>query len=111
MAESTWQSKSLSVGALIRHQQSDRDWSKTSKVSLQTLPHDVVKQDQSGVGGVKGHERLVMGHAELQTEKEQASGQDFLQQEPEVGGPLWESGRRCLSGDTRTKPPSHLLPQ
>lgn len=52
-----------------------------------------------------------MGDTELQTEKGQASGQDFLQQEPEVGGPLRESGRRCLPGDTRTKPPSHLLPQ
>lgn len=44
-----------------------------------------------------------MGDTELQTEKGQASGQDFLQQEPEVGGPLRESGRRCLPGDTRTK--------
>lgn len=71
----------------------------------------MIKQGQSGVRGVKGHERPVMGDTELQTEKGQASGQDFLQQEPEVGGPLRESGRRCLPGDTRTKPPSHLLPQ
>lgn len=70
----------------------------------------MVKQGQSGVGGGKGHERPVMGDEELQTERGQATGQDFLHQEPEVGGPLWESGRRCLPGDARTKPLSPLLP-
>lgn len=75
------------------------------------FPNDVVMQGQSGVGVIKEHERPVMRHTELQTEKGQASGQDFLQQEPEVGGPLWESGRRCLPGEARTKPEGHLLPQ
>lgn len=70
---------------------------------FQRIPDDVIKQGHSGVEVIKGHERPVMGNAELQTEKGQASGQDFLQQEPEVGGPLWESGRSCLPGDARTK--------
>lgn len=77
--------------------------------ALSKIPDDVVKQSQSEMWVIKGHERPVVGDAELQTEKGQASGQDFLQQEPEVGGPLWESGKRCLPGDAGTKPASHLL--
>lgn len=76
-------------------------------MTFQRFPDDVVNKASQESGVIKGQERPVMGDAELQTEKGQASGQDFLQQEPGVGGPLWESGRRCLPGDARTKPASH----